>query len=378
MMTTNKKTILALLGAALLTVAVTSCSADDAESGNSNSTQIPITLSYSVSGGVQMRSTTDTHITTQGSNQVFTAGQKIDLFIDEALTSGTTATYQGEVRYLKSTSPDGEGAVGKGNFKTYSDAARSSEVTLYWPASGNGLYFYAYYPAGAMGADAITHATTSTRTFTVDADQGTASASKDFDLMFGVPDGRPIGTAASNAVPRPTDNQRAAAAVNLNFSHCLSKVVVTIKGDGHGIAEDGTDANDNTKNQLTGALVTLGDNDICLQASVEPNSGVATAKADGTKGTVTLKSNEAGNTSLTNYCILPPGQTLTGKKINIKLTDSGVKSFTIPQYSGSDVVLQPGMEYDYTVTVGLYEVSVTATVKAWTPLVGDDSATLKY
>ena len=378
MMTMDKKTILALLAAVLLTGTVTSCSADDAEGGNSNSTQIPITLSYSVSSGVQLRSTTDSHIITQGSNQVFTEGQEIDLFIDEKVETGTTATYTGQRFFLKATTPSGETTEGVSNFNFYSEEGRTTEITRYWPASGNGLYFYAYYPAGAMGNDAITHTTTDTRPFTVGANQGTASASVPYDLMFGVPNGRPIGTEASNAVPRPTDNQRAAAAVNLNFSHCLSKVVVTIKGDGNGIAADGTDANDNTKNQLTGALVTLGDNDICLEADVVPNRGEATAKASGTKGTVTLKSNEAGNSSLTNYCILPPEQTLTGKKINIKLTDSGVKSFTIPKYDGEDVVLKPGKEYDYTVTVGLYEVSVTATVKEWTSVVGDNSATLKY
>lgn len=378
MITTDKKTILALLAATMLTGAVTSCSGDEGPDGNNvNDHRLPITLSYSVAGEALMRSTTDTHITTQGSNQVFTAGQEIDLFIDEALTPGTTATYQGEVRYLKSTAPDGAGAVGKGNFETYSDVGRSSEVTLYWPASGNGLYFYAYYPKGAMTGP-VKSTTTTPQTFTVSASQGTATASMPYDLMFGEPNGRPIGTATSNPVPRPTDNQRAAAAVNLNFKHCLSKVVVTIQGDGYGIAVDGTDANDPTKNQLTGALVTLGNNDICLQADVVPNSGVATAKTSGTKGTVTLKSDAAGNTSLTNYCILPPGQTLTGKTINVKLTDSGVKSFTVPQYNSSDVVLEAGKEYVYTVTVGLYEVSVTATVQEWDPMVGDDSAVLKY
>ena len=75
---------------------------------------------------------------------------------------------------------------------------------------------------------------------------------------------------------------------------------------------------------------------------------------------------------------------MTGKKINLTLKNGGTKSFTIPQEDtdadstpDTDVTAEPGKVYTYTVTVGLYSISVTATVGDWTdvPVTG---GTLKY
>ena len=367
-----------LLGALLMTA----CSADDGTSGNRADGELPIILQSSMT---QMRGTTESHLTTQGDNQVLVAGQNVDLFLDEDVRTGTTAIYTGQLLFMKSTAPSGDAELGTGNFSFFTDAARTAgnEVTRYWPPSGNGLYFYAYHPAGAIAAP-VTHTTTTAQTFTVSTAQGTADGAVPCDLMFGVPNGNPIGTAATNPVARPTALTMAASAVNLHFQHCMSKVVVKIQGDGYGIGngetggpESGENAHKNGydqygRDQFTDATITLG-SDVFLQADVTPNSGAATAKTGGTTGTVTLKNSGVANTTHSYYCILPPAQNITGKTITLTLKDGGAKTYTIP----TTEQLTAGKAYIYTVTVGLYSISVTATVGNWT----DETmtpGTLKY
>lgn len=360
---------------------LTACSADDGTTGNSGSEELPIVICSSMT---QMRGTTEAHLTTQGDNQVLAAGQNVDLFIDEDLATGTTATYTGGLLYMQSTAPTGSGALGTGNFSFFTDAARTAgnEVTRYWPPSGNGLYFYAYRPAGAITAP-VTHTTTTAQTFTVATAQGAAAGSVASDLMFGVPNGNPIGTAASNPVARPTALTVAGSAVNLHFQHCMSKVVVNIQGDGNGIGNgtaggpaSGDDAHKNGydqygRDQFTNGTITLGT--VYLQASVVPNSGVASALTTGTTGTVTLKNSGVTNSTHSYYCIIPPAQDITGKTITLTLKDGGAKTYTIP----TTAALEAGKAYIFTVTVGLYEIHVTATVGDWT----DEAmtpGTLKY
>jgi len=360
---------------------LTACSADDGTTGNSGSEELPIVICSSMT---QMRGTTEAHLTTQGDNQVLAAGQNVDLFIDEDLATGTTATYTGGLLYMQSTAPTGSGALGTGNFSFFTDAARTAgnEVTRYWPPSGNGLYFYAYRPAGAITAP-VTHTTTTVQTFTVATAQGAATGAVDYDLMFGVPNGNPIGTAASNPVARPTALTVAGSAVNLHFQHCMSKVVVNIQGDGNGIGNgtaggpaSGDDAHKNGydqygRDQFTNGTITLGT--VYLQASVVPNSGVASALTTGTTGTVTLKNSGVTNSTHSYYCIIPPAQDITGKTITLTLKDGGAKTYTIP----TTEQLEAGKAYIFTVTVGLYEIYVTATVGDWT----DEAmtpGTLKY
>lgn len=315
----------------------------------------------------QTRATTAPHITTQGSNTVFAEGKYVDIFISERTNISSEVLYKGERYYLKTTAPSGTSASGVGNFQFVTAQNGSTSVIKYWPASGNDLYFYAYYPTGQLKlngeSDYITSTTATKRTFTCAADQGAAGAAELNDLMFGVPSAYPIGTAKTNPIPRPTGKEKANHFINLNFKHCLSKVVVILKGDGYGLTDAGVDQFN--VNQLTQAVVTLGtDNSMFLQASVTPNSGEATNKTDGTKGIFTLKSKT--EPSLENYCIIPPGQTLTGKKIKIVTTSGGSIEYEIPKNGNATVTAQAGKTYTYTVTIGLFEVSVTSTISDWT------------
>ena len=369
------------------------CSSDvQEEGGGSVSADLPIVLQGSISmiDGTGMRSTEagTTHITAQGGNQVLAAGSNVDLFLEEV---GGGTTYTGQKFFLKTTDPSGDGSSGIGNFSFFTDEARTAgnEVMRYWPASGAGLYFFAYYPAGVI-ANPVTHETTTAQTFTVGADQGAEGGSNANDLLFGIP-------SATNPVARPEATTMAAPAVNLNFKHCLSKVVVVLKGDGHGIGNGeagGPESGENShKNgydqfgvdQFSSATITLGTTgDMYLQASVIPSTGVATALTTGDKGVYTLKSETAVSTDdHAYYCILPPQQ-LTDRKINLTLKDGGEKSFTIPQVDtdgdgtpDAPLTTVGGKSYIYTIEVGLYSISVTSTVGDWD---SEDVAggTLKY
>lgn len=352
-----------LLSALLL---LAGCSNDDGTTGSGTNSETPIVLQGSVANGSQMRGTTDTHVTT---GQVLAAGLDVDLFLDEHVATGTTPTYTGQKFYLKSVAPATAGDPG--GFKFYTDEARTTEVTRYWPPSGNGLYFYAYYPAGAI-SETVTHTTTATQTFTVETAQGAADGAVSSDLLFGTPNANPYGTSATNPIARPTATTMAATAVNLNFQHCLSKVEVQILGDGYGIGngtqggpETGENAHKNGfdqygRDQFTNATITLGA--VNLQADVTTNTGAATAKTSGTNGTVTLKNSGVTNDAHTYHCVLPPGQSLTGKTITLTLTDGGTKTYTIP----TTATMESGKVYTYQITIGLYEIHVTATVGDWT------------
>lgn len=339
----HKKSVAALCGMMLASVMLTACSSDDTDtkvSLNDTPWDGRIVLSSNLTDVT--RGTSVTH-TTQGSNTVFAAGMNVDLFLSE--NGANTPTYEGEAYYLKSTAPSGDGANGVGNFNFYANNTRTGDaITKYWPASGNGLYFYAYYPAGAITGPVVS-TTTTPQTFTCAADQGAADGSLGSDLMFGVP--------STNPVARPTGLLMAANAVNLNFTHSLSKVVVIIQGDGNGLAVD--DA------QLTGAKVELGNENMYNQVSVVPNTGAATATGSDNQ-TFTVKATT--NTSLTNYCIIPP-QLLTGKTIKVTLVDGGSKTYTIPQNASVDVTATAGKVYTYTITVGLYSMSVSSTITDW-------------
>lgn len=407
-MTILNKNLFMLLSAVVISGGLCACSDDSDGTKTGNGEQLPIQLSYSLAGATGMRSTTEPHLMTQGDNQVLAAGLNVDLFLDEEPAPGNTASYTGGLYYLKSTAPSGTGALGVGNLTFYSDQARTATITRYWPASGSKLHFFAWYPSQVVTAPVTRYDADSplaAQTFAVAADQSSANGSVNSDLMFGVPNGNPIGTAASNPVERPMATTLSGApSVNLNFTHCLSKVVIVLQGDGNGIGNGtaggpatGDDAHKNGfdqygRDQFTEAVITLGTTtDKMYQiANFIPNTGVATAKTDGNTCVITIKSSSLTSPSFSYFGIIPPQQ-LTGKKVSITLKDGGTKVFTIPQLwtdanndgirdAGelTNAVAEGGKVYTYTVKVGLYAITnITATVTDWTPSVMDEG-TLKY
>ena len=317
------------------------CSSDNTNVASDTPREQPITISSNLTEAVMTRGSEEAY-TTQGNNKVFTAGRSVDLFISESV--GNPPVYQGEVNFLKTTAPTGDGAAGVGNFSWYNNSGRTGDViTKYWPSSGNGLYFLAYYPANAITGPVLS-STDTPQTFTCDADQGADNGALANDLMFGAP--------TTNPVPRAN----AADPVTLVFKHCLSKVVVSIQKD-NSIQDE---------SELTGATITLGNSDMYNQADITPNTGDATKTGDADQ-TFTLKA--AGNTGLTNYCIIPP-QMLTGKTITITLAGGAVATYVIPQFDPGtgvvDVITEPGKVYSYTFTLGLTTAPANMTVTDWT------------
>ena len=329
------------MDALLVLPILVACSSDDTNVAYDTPREQPITISSNLTEAVLTRGTTEAY-TQQGDNKVFTAGLSVDLFISE--DGGNTPVYEGEVNYLKTTAPTGSGAAGVGNFSWYNNSGRTGDaITKYWPSSGNGLNFLAYYPANAI-AGPILSSTDTPQTFTCATDQGAADGALTNDLMFGAP--------ATNPVPRAN----AADPVTLAFKHCLSKVVVSIDKDGTSLTDD---------NELTGATITLGNSDMYNQADITPNTGAASTTGSADR-TFTLKA--AGNTGLTNYCIIPP-QTLTGKTITITLAGGAVATYVIPQFDPGtgvvDVITEPGKVYIYTFTLGLTTAAANMTITDW-------------
>jgi hypothetical protein len=319
-----------------------SCSSDDTNVASDTPREQPITISSNLTEAVMTRGTIEAY-TTQGDNKVFTVDLSVDLFISEDV--GNPPVYQGEVNFLKTTAPTGDGAAGVGNFSWYNNSGRTGDaIPKYWPSSGNALYFLAYYPANAITGPVFID-TDTPQTFTCATDQGAANGALAYDLMFGAP--------ATNPVPRAN----AADPVTLAFKHCLSKVVVSID-------KDGTSLTDN--NELNGATITLGNSDMYNQADITPNTGAASTTGSADQ-TFTLKA--ADNTGLTNYCIIPP-QTLTGKTITITLAGGAVATYVIPQFDPGtgaiDVTTEPGKVYTYTFTLGLTTGAANMTITDWT------------
>ena len=87
-----------------------------------------------------------------------------------------------------------------------------------------------------------------------------------------------------------------------------------------------------------------------LSGSLDNTNNSVTAT--GTGSTVTVKS-AAGNTELTNYCLLPPGQTINGQQINVTFGGNAL-SYTI---AAPTTDLVAGKNYQYTLTVSSYAIT---------------------
>ena len=317
--------------AALAAVAFTSCSQDE-----STPTEVikngEIIVRANLAGlESATRSSQHTgYMNAEGTN--FKNDMNVDLFLEET-GAGTPTYYATSPYFLKSGST-------AGSFSFYTTAARETTTHKYWPASGNQLSFYAWYPAGVVSDATVAEANYPELTLT--ANQGTAEASNGLDLLFGKP--------AVNPVTRPAE----ATVTALTFTHSLSKLTVVLQGDGAGLAAD--------DDQLKGATVTVGST-FSPKVKIAPKTGVC-AKTGTANQTFTLKA--AGNSALTNWAVVAPGETLTGKTITITLANGGVKTYTIPAGDqNADVSTVAGKEYKYTIKLGLYEIQVSSQITPW-------------
>lgn len=268
-------------------------------SNNENLNDGPAVIRLSSSLEVQTRAATDI----QG--DAFDAGEQVDVFITENAQT-PTITYPQPLVYTTETggamTPEGE--------------------QPYFPASGNGVNIYAYYPS-----EAVTDMNASGVAFTVQADQRTDAAYKASDLMFG---------AAANPISKTAD------AVPVTFRHLLSKITVNLTpGDGNP--------------SLDGATVSL--MNVRLDAQLTPSDGMV-AEGTGTQDeSVTVATGTVGS------AIIPVQTVANGKQfIRVQLQTGGNLYYTLPQ----NATFQGGKVYTYNIKVNLTDLEVTSSITDWT------------
>lgn len=284
-----------------------------------------------LSSGLAVQQVNSTRAANDIQNGQFAADEKIDVFINEAVNAGETAT-------TSYTQPLVYTAGGNGSMNT-SDQP-------YYPTSGKNVNIYAYYPSGTVTSiDANAEVD-----FTVVADQSSDANYKASDLMYGTPDKNPVGRTKNH--------------VNITFKHLLSKVTVTLK-QGAGI-----------KN-LTNAKVEL--LNVLPTTTLTPSTGVISV-ADGDETDITVMDK---GTNLSGSAVVVPqtlNQEVEGKRrfIRVTLETGGVLySQNLTDSEGKtieDIEMTAGNEYKYEITVNLTSLDIKSSITEWVtgdPVKGD-------
>lgn len=310
---------------AVAVFALTACTNNsDEQPRQPGETEIRLSAGLDVEAGT--RGITDNSYT----GTAFNGSETIDVNIKET-NNGTSATY------------------GTGGWVTATIGAGGSGATLspacYWPASGAGIDIYAWYPAST----ATQYWTTARSVFKVPETQSGGTSHKAFDLMYATPTG---GTGTNGQTVAATNR---AAAINLQFTHKLAKLVVALAPkSGGGV----------TAAQLNNATVTIGD--VKTTVNVTPATG-AVETATTPTGTLKVMEDEAGTTG---YALIP-AQTLSGT-LTVTLKAGGTLTTTL-----NDFEVQAGKTNTLNVTVSLTAISVTTSIKAWENNATTGSADMK-
>lgn len=277
-----------------------------------------------LSSGLAVQQVNSTRAANNIQSGQFAAGEKIDVFINEAVNAGETAT-------TSYTQPLVYTAGGNGSMST------STSDQPYYPTSGKNVNIYAYYPSGTVTSiDANAEVD-----FTVVADQSSDANYKASDLMYGTPDKNPVGRTKNH--------------VNITFKHLLSKVTVTLK-QGAGI-----------KN-LTNAKVEL--LNVLPTTKLDPSKGTID-EATGTQTEITVMDK---GTNLSGSAVVVPqtlNQEVEGKRrfIRVTLETGGVLySQNLTDAEGQtieDIKMEAGNEYKYEITVNLTSLDIKSSITEW-------------
>lgn len=244
------------------------------------------------------------------SSTVGTATRAADDLLETNFTSGTTVTVQvtdigtNPITY----DPIVYTANGSGGLTPAS--------TQYYPASGNNVSAYAYYPADAS---------TEADGFEVDTDQSDDEGYEASDLMYA-------------SIPTLTKG----STNNLEFQHLLSKIIVTLA------AGSGFDAS-----ELADATIAL--NGVKYMGTFDPATGAFTP-ADNTEN-ITI----ATTASTTAHAAVVVPQDMSGKEIAVTIGGNSV-AYSIP----ASTIFERGTVYSYTITVAKTGISVTSSITGWT------------
>lgn len=272
-----------MIFAAIAALALTACSNDDEiKVGGDNA--ILLTSSLNVA---------ETRAATDIQTSAFDAGETVDVYITEN-EPGTNETHYNQP-ILATTKTGG--------------ALDLQDGPYYYPTSGNGVNIYALYPATAATGEL----------FTIKEDQSTDANYKASDLMYGKP--------ATNNPVSPSAN-----AVDIQFSHLLSKVTINL------IAGENVTSLDGAEVKLLGVKPST-----MLTADINGYS-ITAASGDATPITVMT----ATETVTSGSAIIVP-QTLPEMFLQVTLDGA---TLTGKLDSGAPV-LTAGNEYTYNITVNM-------------------------
>lgn len=286
-----------MIFAAIAALALTACSNDDEiKVGGDNA--ILLTSSLNVA---------ETRAATDIQTSAFDAGETVDVYITENNGGNNPTTYPQPIEY--STAAGGALTVG---------------TQYYYPTSGNGVNIYALYPATAATGEL----------FTIKEDQSTDANYKASDLMYGKP--------ATNNPVSPSAN-----AVDIRFSHLLSKVTINL------IAGANVTSLDGAKVELLGVKPST-----TLTASKDGCS-IGAASGDATPITVMT----ATETVTSGSAIIVP-QTLPEMFLQVTLDGA---TLTGKLDSGAPV-LTAGNAYTYNITVNMRggALEIEGSITPWT------------
>lgn len=360
---------------ALASVALMACSNDEVISRNTGSTGNDIILfGAGIGMDVVTRAATDVQST------AFAAGEKVDVFMSEHVTTGTaTTTYPQPLIYTTTLTSYTDNTTATVDYYKFNDSASdgTNTVTPMWPTSGNGIDIYAYYPTGAVTASTATGVS-----FTVKDDQSadavTSSVSnyKLSDLMYA----------------KRENQARVTTRVPLLFTHLLSKVTITLTGDQSlnpdhagwapgASAEDLAAAQAAANAKLASATISLKNiqKTVTFDAKDEKN---ATTNLFGTLGTGAtgdivvedVPATISAAADLQGSAIFPP-QTLTATTdfIEIQLSAAQGSGKLVYKIPAGGMTFESGKNYSFAITVKLTGLSVSATITDWDTVVGDSN-----
>ena len=318
----NKNVFLSVAAALMLAA----CSNDDQLPPE----ETPIRLSAGLDVAAGTRGITDNSYNAT----VFNGGETIDVNIVETGSPASPSVTYGPDGWLTATI----GAAGVG--ATLSSAC-------YWPSSGAGIDIYAWYPVSTP----TTYWTTAHSVFKVPATQSGSIDHKLFDLMYAAP----VGGEGDAHQTVPSTSRT--SAINLQFTHKLAKLVVTLAPK---------DANSGvTPDDLKNATVTIGS--VQTTADVTAATGAVAASTTASTETLTIMADEDG---VTGYALIP-AQTLSGT-LTVKLKAGGQMTTTLDSFE-----VQEGKTNTLNVKVSLTDITVTTTIVQWTPNDNAGNAELK-
>lgn len=228
---------------------------------------------------------------------------------------------------------------------------------MYFPQTGNGVSIYAMHGNFESSfSEGNAFPGENGVKFSVAADQSSmGTAYTNSDLLY----------ATKRNVARTKDQ------VELTFYHMLSKMEIAIVR-GEGAPELANDDAVTIADVVTdGTFKPTKEADMTDQAARQ-----AMIEAGCTKGQMVVSQKTCTNFGEANVdyneAIVVP-QDMLGKKIEFKLKDGGILSYTIPEFTETpgNAVFESGKKYIYHITLNLTGVEVSATIVDW----GDDNKT---